>query len=98
MSTSGTIDGDCFAIAKHTPHSIYFAAAQKIIELKQNGETLLGIQRYLNEHYPAPKKRVYKDKAGQALTTKSPKNPIPVSVTSKQPLDFSTFRSIVFTD
>lgn len=54
-----------------TPHSIYFAAAQKIIELKQNGETLLGIQRYLNEHYPAPKKRVYKDKTGQALTPKT---------------------------
>ncbi|WP_239662408.1 recombinase family protein [Citrobacter freundii] len=54
-----------------TPHSIYFAAAQKIIELKQNGETLLGIQRYLNEHYTAPKKRVYKDKTGQALTPKT---------------------------
>ncbi|MBD5755253.1 recombinase family protein, partial [Citrobacter freundii] len=54
-----------------TPHSIYFAEAQKIIELKQNGETLLGIQLYLNEHYPAPKKRVYKDKTGQALTPKT---------------------------
>ena len=54
-----------------TPHPTYFAAAQKIIELKQGGETLLGIQRYLNEHYPAPKKRVYKDQAGQALTSKT---------------------------
>ena len=54
-----------------TPHPIYFTAAQKIIELKQNGETLLGIQRYLNEHYPAPKKRVYKDQTGQALTPKT---------------------------
>ncbi|AKL11136.1 TPA: recombinase family protein [Kluyvera intermedia] len=54
-----------------TPHPIYFTAAQKIIELKQNGETLIGIQRYLNEHYPAPKKRVYKDQTGQALTPKT---------------------------
>ncbi|HHC4841044.1 TPA: recombinase family protein [Klebsiella oxytoca] len=54
-----------------TPHPIYFTAAQKIIELKQNGETLLGIQRYLNEHYPAPKKRVYKDRTGQSLTPKT---------------------------
>ncbi|MEI9756537.1 recombinase family protein [Enterobacter hormaechei] len=54
-----------------TPHPIYFTAAQKIIELKQNGETLLGIQRYLNEHYPAPKKRVYKDQTGQALKPKT---------------------------
>lgn len=54
-----------------TPHPIYFTAAQKIIELKQNGETLLGIQRYLNEHYPAPKKRVYKDQTGQALAPKT---------------------------
>ena len=54
-----------------TPHPMYFSAAQKIIELKQNGETLLGIQRYLNEHYTAPKKRVYKDKTGQALTPKT---------------------------
>lgn len=54
-----------------TPHPLYFTAAQKIIELKQNGETLLGIQRYLNEHYPAPKKRVYKDQTGQALTPKT---------------------------
>ncbi|HCR0387573.1 TPA: recombinase family protein [Enterobacter kobei] len=54
-----------------TPHPIYFTAAQKIIELKQNGETLLGIQRYLNEHYPAPKKRVYKDQTGQALPPKT---------------------------
>lgn len=54
-----------------TPHPTYFAAAQKIIELKQSGETLLGIQRYLNEHYPAPKKRVYKDQTGQALTSKT---------------------------
>lgn len=54
-----------------TPHPIYFTAAQKIIELKQNGETLLGIQRYLNEHYPAPKKRVYKDRNGQSLTPKT---------------------------
>ncbi|EPL6060048.1 recombinase family protein [Klebsiella pneumoniae] len=54
-----------------TPHPIYFTAAQKIIELKQNGETLLGIQRYLNEHYPAPKKRVYKDRKGQSLTPKT---------------------------
>lgn len=54
-----------------TPHPIYFTAAQKIIELKQNGETLIGIQRYLNEHYPAPKKRIYKDQTGQALTPKT---------------------------
>lgn len=54
-----------------TPHPIYFTAAQKIIELKQNGETLLGIQRYLNEHYTAPKKRVYKDRTGQSLTPKT---------------------------
>ncbi|RDT52441.1 resolvase [Escherichia coli] len=54
-----------------TPHPIYFTAAQKIIELKQNGETLIGIQRYLNEHYPAPKKRVYKDQTGQVLTPKT---------------------------
>ncbi|WP_415347541.1 recombinase family protein [Enterobacter roggenkampii] len=54
-----------------TPHPLYFTAAQKIIELKQSGETLLGIQRYLNEHYPAPKKRVYKDQTGQALTPKT---------------------------
>ncbi|MER1408239.1 recombinase family protein [Enterobacter cloacae] len=54
-----------------TPHPMYFSAAQKIIELKQNGETLLGIQRYLNEHYPAPKKRIYKDQTGQALKPKT---------------------------
>ncbi|QZS45863.1 recombinase family protein [Enterobacter cloacae complex sp.] len=54
-----------------TPHPMYFSAAQKIIELKQSGETLLGIQRYLNEHYPAPKKRIYKDQTGQALTPKT---------------------------
>ncbi|HED3442708.1 TPA: recombinase family protein [Enterobacter hormaechei subsp. hoffmannii] len=54
-----------------TPHPMYFSAAQKIIELKQSGETLLGIQRYLNKHYPAPKKRIYKDQTGQALTPKT---------------------------
>ncbi|HHA2318427.1 TPA: recombinase family protein [Enterobacter ludwigii] len=54
-----------------TPHPMYFSTAQKIIELKQSGETLLGIQRYLNEHYPAPKKRIYKDQTGQALTPKT---------------------------
>lgn len=53
------------------PHPMYFSAAQKIIELKQNGETLLGIQRYLNDHYPAPKKRVYKDQTGQELPPKT---------------------------
>ncbi|EQA1593517.1 recombinase family protein [Enterobacter hormaechei] len=46
------------------PHPVYYNTAQKIIELKQSGETLLGIQRYLNEHYPAPKKRVYKNQEG----------------------------------
>ncbi|MBY4839569.1 recombinase family protein [Pantoea sp. DY-5] len=55
------------------PHTMYFLAAQKIIELKQSGETLLGIQRYLNEHYPAPKKRVYKDATGQAKPPKTDK-------------------------
>lgn len=55
------------------PHPVYFLAAQKIIELKQSGETLLGIQRYLNEHYPAPKKRVYKDATGQAQPPKTDK-------------------------
>ncbi|KJM41346.1 recombinase family protein [Enterobacter cloacae] len=54
-----------------TPHPMYFSAAQKIIELKQSGETLLGIQRYLNKHYPAPKKRIYKDQTGQALAPKT---------------------------
>ncbi|MFV9160488.1 recombinase family protein [Enterobacter hormaechei] len=54
-----------------TPHPMYFSAAQKIIELKQSGETLLGIKRYLNKHYPAPKKRIYKDQTGQALTPKT---------------------------
>lgn len=53
------------------PHETYFEAAQKIIELKRNGESLLGIQRYLNEHYQAPKKRKYKDHAGNVLPPKT---------------------------
>lgn len=53
------------------PHETYFEAAQKIIELKRNGESLLGIQRYLNEHYQAPKKRKYKDRAGNVLPPKT---------------------------
>lgn len=52
------------------PHPIFFPVAQKIIELKQAGETLLGIQRYLNEHHPAPKKRIYKDRTGEKLPLK----------------------------
>ncbi|KAA1050863.1 recombinase family protein [Pseudocitrobacter sp. 73] len=53
------------------PHPIFFPVAQKIIELKQAGETLLGIQRYLNEHHPAPKKRIYKDRTGEKLPPKT---------------------------
>ncbi|WP_330982478.1 MULTISPECIES: recombinase family protein [Enterobacterales] len=55
------------------PHPIYFNTAQKIIELKQSGETLLGIQRYLNEHYPAPRKRVYKNQEGNVQPPKTEK-------------------------
>ncbi|MCL9670035.1 recombinase family protein [Citrobacter sp. MNAZ 1397] len=55
------------------PHPTLFAAAQKIVELKQHGETLLGIQRYLNEHYPSSKKRVYKDTIGQDKAPKTEK-------------------------
>jgi len=55
------------------PHPIYFNTAQKIIELKQSGETLLGIQRYLNEHYPAPRKRVYKNQEGNVQPSKTEK-------------------------
>lgn len=53
------------------PHETHFIAAQKIIELKTNGETLVGIQRYLNEHYPAPKKRKFKDNSGNILPSKT---------------------------
>lgn len=53
------------------PHEMYFPVAQKIIELKKEGETLLTIQRYLNEHYVAPKKRIYKDRTGKDLAPKT---------------------------